>query len=49
MCQLDYPNIVRLEEAHESENESHLVQERCHSGELFDRLDEQPEYHFTEL
>jgi len=48
MCELDHPNIVRLEEVYESENEIYLVQELCHGGELFDRLDEQPDYHYTE-
>mmetsp|Transcript_17231 Transcript_17231/g.21483 ORF Transcript_17231/g.21483 Transcript_17231/m.21483 type:complete len:896 (-) Transcript_17231:292-2979(-) len=48
MCQLDHPNIVRLEEVYESHNEIYLVMELCLGGELFDRLDEQPEYHYTE-
>uniref|UniRef100_A0A7S4IQK3 Calmodulin n=1 Tax=Odontella aurita TaxID=265563 RepID=A0A7S4IQK3_9STRA len=48
MCQLDHPNIVRLEEVYESFSEIYLVQELCVGGELFDRLDEQPEYHYTE-
>lgn len=48
MCQLDHPNIVRLEEVYESHAEIYLVQELCTGGELFDRLDEQPEYHYTE-
>lgn len=48
MCQLDHPNIVRLEEVYESHTEIYLVQELCLGGELFDRLDEQPDYHYTE-
>lgn len=48
MCQLDHPNIVRLEEVYESHAEIYLVQELCVGGELFDRLDEQPDYHYTE-
>lgn len=48
MCQLDHPNIVRLEEVYESHSEIYLVQELCHGGELFDRLDEQPDYHYSE-
>jgi calcium-dependent protein kinase len=45
---LDHPNIVRLEEVYESHSEIYLVQELCLGGELFDRLDEQPDYHYTE-
>ncbi len=48
MCQMDHPNIVRLEEVYESTNELYLVQELCLGGDLFDRLDEQPDYHYTE-
>ena len=48
MCQLDHPNIVRIEEVYESANEIYIVQELCLGGELFDRLDEQPDYHYTE-
>lgn len=48
MCQLDHPNIIRLEEVYESPSEIYLVQELCLGGELFDRLDEQPDYHYTE-
>ena len=47
MCQLDHPNIVRLEEVYESHSEIYLVQEVCKGGELFDRLDEQPDYHVS--
>jgi len=48
MAQLDHPNIVRLEEVYESHSEIYLVQELCTGGELFDRLDEQPDYHYNE-
>jgi calcium-dependent protein kinase len=48
MCQLDHPNIVRIEEVYESANEIYIVQELCHGGDLFDRLDKQPDYHYTE-
>lgn len=41
MCQLDHPNIVRIEEVYESTNEIYIVQELCLGGDLFDRLDEQ--------
>lgn len=48
MGKQDHPNIVRLEEVYESHSEIYLVQEVCKGGELFDRLDEQPDYHYTE-
>lgn len=48
MCQLDHPNIVRLEEVYENESELYLIQELCTGGDLFDRLDEQPDYHYSE-
>jgi len=48
MCQLDHPNIIRLEEVYESEREIYLVQELCTGGELFDRLDELEEYRYDE-
>jgi hypothetical protein len=48
MCQLDHPNIVRLEEIYESNSLIYLVQELCYGGELFDSLDEQKDSHFTE-
>jgi len=48
MCKLDHPNIVRLEEVYESYTEIYLVQELCIGGDLFDRLDDLPDYHYTE-
>jgi calcium-dependent protein kinase len=48
MCQLDHPNIVRLEEVYESHSEIYLVQELCMGGDLFDRLDQQRDFHYTE-
>lgn len=39
---------MRLEEVYESHTEIYLVQELCLGGELFDRLEEQPDYHYTE-
>jgi len=48
MCQLDHPNIVRIEEVYESPNEIFIVQELCAGKDLYDRLDEQPDYHYTE-
>ena len=50
MCQLDHPNIIRLEEVYESHNEIFLVQEYCKGGDLFDRLNDQhPHYHYSEI
>lgn len=48
MCQLDHPNIVRIEEVYESTNTIYLVQELCVGGDLFDRLDIQPDFHYSE-
>jgi calcium-dependent protein kinase len=48
MCQLDLPYIVRIEEVYESSDEMYIVQELCSGGELFDRLEEQPDFHYTE-
>ncbi|KAL7570218.1 hypothetical protein ACA910_020645 [Epithemia clementina (nom. ined.)] len=48
MCQLDHPNIVRIEEVYESTDKIYIVQELCLGGDLFDRLDEQPDFHYTE-
>lgn len=48
MAELDHPNIVRLEEVYESDQIIYLVEELCLGGELFDRLDEQPGYHYKE-
>lgn len=45
MIQLDHPNIVRIEEVYESPNEIYIVQELCIGGDLFDRLDAQPDLH----
>lgn len=48
MCQLDHPSIVRLEEVYENESEIYLIQELCTGGDLFDRLDEQSDFHYSE-
>lgn len=48
MCSLDHPNVICLEEVFEGENELYLTQELCRGGDLFDRLDEQPDYCYTE-
>lgn len=46
--QLDHPNVVRIEEVYESTTDVYIVQELCLGGDLFDRLDEQTDYHYTE-
>ena len=48
MAQLDHPNIARLQEVYEDEHYIYLVQELGSGGELFDVLEDQPEYHFEE-
>jgi calcium-dependent protein kinase len=48
MCHLDHPNIVRIEEVYMSINEIYIVQELCLGGDLFDRLEQQESYHYTE-
>lgn len=48
MCHLDHPSVMRIEEVYESDNEIYLVQEICSGGDLFDRLNAQPQYHYTE-
>lgn len=48
MCHLDHPNVMRIEEVYESNNELYIVQEICTGGDLFERLDQQPHYHYTE-
>jgi len=48
MCELDHPNAIRLEEIYESDSIIYLVQELCHGGELFDGLDIQEDYHYSE-
>lgn len=48
MCQLDHPNIVRIEEVYQSPDRLFIIQELCTGGELFDRLEEQRDYHYSE-
>jgi len=48
MSQLDHPHIARLQEVYEDDDNIYLVQEVCSGGELFDLLEEQPDYCFDE-
>jgi len=48
MCELDHPNVVSLEEVYETDTKVCLVEELCSGGELFDRLEEQPNYRYSE-
>ncbi len=48
LMELDHPNIVRLEGVYESDENIYLVQELCRGGDLFDRLDAQPDEHYSE-
>lgn len=38
MCQLDHPNIVRIEEVYFTDQTVYIVQELCTGGDPFDRL-----------
>ena len=48
LMEIDHQNIVKLEGVYESEDCIHLVHELCSGGDLFDRLDAQPEEHYSE-
>ncbi|KAL7544902.1 hypothetical protein ACHAWF_008268 [Thalassiosira exigua] len=48
MCCLDHIHVVCLEEVFEGENELFLTQELCKGGDLFDRLEDQPNSRYRE-
>jgi calcium-dependent protein kinase len=48
LMDLDHPNIVKLDGVYQTIDEIYLVQEMCGGGDLFDRLDAQPEEHYSE-
>ena len=48
LLELDHPNIVKLDAVYQTEDEIYLVQELCKGGDLFDRLDAQPDEHYSE-
>jgi len=49
MCQADHPDIIRLEEVYESENQIFLIINLLTGGDMFDRLEQQPNYHYSEV
>ena len=49
MSQLDHPNIARLHEVYQGPEAIYLVQDLCSGGELFDRLEEQPDFLYDEV
>ena len=49
MCQADHPDIIRLEEVYESDSQIYLILKLMQGGDMFDRLDEQPDYHYSEV
>ncbi len=48
LMELDHPSIVKLDGVYQTEEEIYLVQELCRGGDLFDRLDAQPQEHYSE-
>ncbi len=48
LMELDHPNIVKLDFVYQTDDEIYIVQELCRGGDLFDRLDAQPEEHYSE-
>eukprot|EP00339_Tiarina_fusa_P014496 CAMPEP_0117042488 /NCGR_PEP_ID=MMETSP0472-20121206/29585_1 /TAXON_ID=693140 ORGANISM="Tiarina fusus, Strain LIS" /NCGR_SAMPLE_ID=MMETSP0472 /ASSEMBLY_ACC=CAM_ASM_000603 /LENGTH=423 /DNA_ID=CAMNT_0004753741 /DNA_START=78 /DNA_END=1349 /DNA_ORIENTATION=+ len=48
MCELDHPGIVHLEEVYESETHLYLIEELCNGGDMFVRLHNQKELHYSE-
>ncbi|VEU40676.1 unnamed protein product [Pseudo-nitzschia multistriata] len=48
MCQSDHPDIIRLEEVYESEDQIYLIMNLLTGGDMFDRLEEQSDYHYSE-
>ena len=48
MTHLDHPNILRLTEFFETENEIYLILDLCKGGELLDRLHEQADHRYSE-
>lgn len=49
MCQADHPDIIRLEEVYESDSQIYLILQLLTGGDMFDRLEEQLDYHYSEV
>ena len=49
MCQADHPDIIRLEEVYESPTQIYLIENLLTGGDMFDRLEEQTDYRYTEI
>jgi len=49
MCQADHTDIIRLEEVYESDTQIYLILDLLTGGDVFDRLEEQPDYHYSEI
>ena len=48
MADLDHPNILRLLEYFETDDEIYLILEICRGGELLDHLHDSPDHKYTE-
>ena len=48
MCQSDHPDIIRLEEVYESDTQIYLILALLTGGGVFDRLEQQPDFCFSE-
>jgi len=49
MKEVDHPNIIRLMEVFETDHHIFLIIELCTGGELLQRLQSQPHYHYSEI
>ncbi len=49
MCQTDHPDIVRLEEVYESDTQIYLILDLLTGGDMFDRLEDQPDFCYSEI
>lgn len=48
LMELDHPNIVKVDMVYKTDEDIYIFQELCRGGDLFDRLDAQPEEHYSE-